>query len=284
MTKILAILAHCDDEVVCGWPVLQNMGYERHLLVIATQEKGYGALRAVCEGEGINLIEHSGFRNRFSEVETIKDDIGWIVEKAVEKVKPDIIYTHNAVGEYGHIDHLFLNELVVTKFVQHKEIITSDIKIRSEIWPKRIIKMEGEFTTAEMDVGFWDRCKSEYEKRDCWTTNMYIRRSLLTNRVRLYKNKCPQSGITKKKVVWLCDVSGWAFANQAAEIGRQLPDYVHTQVVLKFNKANPKFIYSKEDKVAIKKADIVVAMTPSALGFTDRRDKIITRLSGVRST
>jgi len=280
MDKVLGIFAHCDDEVVCGWPVLQNNNYERHLFIIATRERGYSALRAICEKEGINLIEHVGFKNRFSSLQT--NDVKTIIENAVTKVLPDFIFTHNANGEYGHIDHLYLHNLVVNKYAMQYRVVTSDIKIRSEIWPKRLVKRKGHFTIIERDNDFWDRCKAEYEKKNCWTTNKYIRRELIQKRALLFEEK--YVNIKKKKeVVWLCDVHGWAFSNQVIGLSVGMPSYGHKMVTLKYDKKNEKFLFSDEDKAAINEADIVVAMTPAALHFTDRRDGIVVRASGLRS-
>jgi len=284
MSKVLAILSHCDDEIVCGWPVLQNKGYERYLLIIVMRERGNKALRAVCKNEGINLIEHKGCWNRFSEKANMKDQIRELVQYAVAKVDPDFIFTHNGSGEYGHADHLFLNDLVVRKYSGRIPIMTSDIEIRSERWPKRVTQEQGESIWVKIEAGFWDRCKAEYEKINRWTTNKYINLKHLPSKVRLFTNRKKRvDDIGKRKIVWLCDTHGWAFANQVAELSGELSNYEHRLVVLKADKVNKRCLYSPEDHKEIDDADLVVAMTPASLRFTDRRNNIITRLSGMRS-
>src|SRR5687768_6946979 len=36
--RVLMVFAHCDDELVCGWPVLQNPAIKKSLL-IATSDR-----------------------------------------------------------------------------------------------------------------------------------------------------------------------------------------------------------------------------------------------------
>jgi hypothetical protein len=283
MSKVLAILAHCDDEIVCGWPVLQNSGYDRYLLIIAMRERGNKALRAVCQNEGINLIEHGGFKNRFSERKGVRREVEELLDNTINKIEPDYIFTHSGSGEYGHSDHLFLNDCVFRKYSGKLPIITSDIEIRSERWPKRIVKERGESIQVEMDTGFWNRCKAEYEKTNRWTTNKYIELGHLSNKVQVFTCKEKREEKAVQKVAWLCDTHGWAFANQVCNLSEGLPDYEHKLVVLKFDKANTRYLYSEEDHKEIDSANLVMAMTPSALAFTDRRTNIITRLSGMRS-
>jgi len=282
--KILTILAHCDDEVICGWPVLQDDSNDRYSLTIAMQEKGQDALRVICKNEGINFVEHTMFRSRFSENAKDRLEVEKLIQKTIVEVEPDIIFTHNEGGEYGHIDHIFLNGLVTEGYGGIKKVLVSNIEIQSECWPKRIIKQEGEFETVKMDAAWWDRGRIEYEKRGCWTTNKWIRRESMQQSVRLYACEAPKIESDKKLIVWLCDTHEWAFANAAKSVGKAIPQYEHKLVVLKFDKVNVRYLYTVEDHEEINRADLVMAMTPSALLFTERRKNTVTRLSGMRST
>lgn len=278
--NILAVLAHCDDDVICGWPVLQDKSLNRSLLVVAMVGSGVAALRAVCRNEGINLIEHEGFLSRFSEEERTSDSVKVLVEETVEDISPDIIYTHNIFGEYGHSDHLFLNNFVVCRHADKIPVWISDIQYTSERWPHIVARLPPSQSIVKLDDDFWMRGKGEYEKAGCWTTNTYIDQERLRD-VCLYEYR--KSPGKRRTIVWLCDTNGWAFENQAREIAECSED-VNKLVMLKRDTEKNRCFYNSDDMAAINGADLVVAMTPACLTFVERRDGVVCRLSGVRST
>lgn len=97
----------------------------------------------------------------------------------------------------------------------------------------------------------------------------------------------------KKKIAWVCDIDGWAFANQVISLAKHLNDYEHKLITLRFEAKDKQWVYKEKDKLMIEQADITVAMTPSILIYTNKvlkndifikkSDNVITRLSGVRS-
>lgn len=278
--KLLAILAHCDDEIICGWPVLQGCDCERWLLTIAMQGKCRDALRAFCESEGINLVEHDGFAPRFAERVNDRHDIIKLINRTVDTINPHMIFTHNSTGEYGHIDHLFVNGVVVDGYTYIYDILTTDLAYKRLCWPEVISTEKGNGFSRVLDKDFWNRGRAQYELAGCWTTNRYID-PLYIGPVKVYVNV--YNGEPKKTVAWLCDTKGWAFANASGSIAKKLTNYIHKIVTLKHDTVNQVCYYNNDDIVAIEGADLVVAMTPGCLSFLKRRDNVITRLSGMRS-
>jgi hypothetical protein len=97
----------------------------------------------------------------------------------------------------------------------------------------------------------------------------------------------------KKRVVWICDVEGWAFANQARNLIKLLTRYEHKMIILKYDKVNKRILFDQKDKEIIDTSDIVLPMTPGTLRYTKdtnrsenlitQRNKVVSRLSSIRS-
>lgn len=185
--KALGILAHPDDEIIFGWPVFQNRDIERHLLTISHNANTYGkrsmdALREVCLCENINLIEWPGIDNmfyrlpdryaRFCLIDAVKK-IKNVFSKSLADVKPDFIFTHNPMGEYGHGDHKLLFELIAS-FAGTIRFTDICIKTNDHISYREIPKVFKRYFTnqcyvAQRDDIFYDRCQEIYKKYASWS-------------------------------------------------------------------------------------------------------------------
>ena len=49
--SVLMVFAHCDDELVCGWPVLQNPAIRKRLLITSSDRNN--AARKWCSSSQI---------------------------------------------------------------------------------------------------------------------------------------------------------------------------------------------------------------------------------------
>ena len=125
--RILMVMAHPDDEVIFGWPILQDRkGNNISLLTLSDNASKHGAgpinaLKEVCKRAGIQLLDFPRKDNNFYRTEPrfekyiLKDVINLFqsnVRKAIDIAKPEIIFTHNPMGEYGHGDHRFVFNLI----------------------------------------------------------------------------------------------------------------------------------------------------------------------------
>lgn len=121
--RALVILAHPDDEILFGWPLLQEHSqYDVYACVLSHNRGKYGegamhAFRTVCDILNITNVTEwvRQVDTNFSRLDprpksgsSLMDvmnhflsDVQWIVRE----VKPDVVFTHNPMGEYGHTDH-----------------------------------------------------------------------------------------------------------------------------------------------------------------------------------
>lgn len=127
------LMAHCDDEIICGWPIFQNKNIKKKIIIVSSDLKNNQRLwcshrkfvfRELCKSFEIEqecMDYDSEFSINIKEKKLLEKNIIDILEKD----KFDFIYTHNFFGEYFHPDHIFLFNLIIQKY--KNKIIISDI-------------------------------------------------------------------------------------------------------------------------------------------------------------
>jgi len=141
---ILMVLAHCDDEIICGWPIFQMSEVNKSILILSSDQ--YNTQRHwcvhrkfsfmdICRTYGVSgkcmdynsdfyrLPHRDGSLKRFCDQVSLEMD-------AFEPY--DYIFCHNPGGEYGHLDHKFTFYLVFAK--AKCPILITDIYLASD-WP-----------------------------------------------------------------------------------------------------------------------------------------------------
>lgn len=129
--QILIIAAHPDDEVLgCGGTIAKHVqnGDEVHVLILAEgvtsrdevreRESRAGELSQLAQAAqgagrilGVQSVELHDFPdNRMDAVDLL--DVVKVVETAIDKYKPDMVYTHHA-GDVNN-DHRIVHQAVVT--------------------------------------------------------------------------------------------------------------------------------------------------------------------------
>lgn len=121
---VLVVVAHPDDEVLFGWPVLQCPDKWSGVYAVSLAHNrgkyGVGPMRAfdrVCKENKVHncsLLVHqqdTGFsrldprpKAGISQVEALETFRRDLID-LIDKIRPDYVFTHNFVGEYGHTDH-----------------------------------------------------------------------------------------------------------------------------------------------------------------------------------
>lgn len=180
--KILSIFAHREDFILFGWPVVQDKSVH-HLLYVIVDE-AIEIINKICHNENIQFLGDANLKNRFSfQLDKMQrktyDKILGKLKFIIENEKPDILFTHNPMGEYGHGDHKFLFELICNNF--DLPIIITDILVESShcIYYKNIPKnckhfYKKKLYEIEPDMDFYKRNKRLYKAVGMWTNNKKI--------------------------------------------------------------------------------------------------------------
>jgi hypothetical protein len=185
--KTLMILSHPDDEILFGYPIIQNNKDEVYLLTLSDNHGKYGdgpkkALAEVCKANEVNLIDCFNIDTGFSRLPTRYESftLPMVIEKYREKItqlildlKPDSIFTHNPMGEYGHSDHRFTFNLV-TEF--NYPMLFTDIcflnkchlstKETPNFWMRVMYDSKKEYN---LDIDWYENMKDIYEKHKAWS-------------------------------------------------------------------------------------------------------------------
>jgi LmbE family N-acetylglucosaminyl deacetylase len=182
---ILMVLAHCDDELVCGWPIFQNPKIRKSLIIVSSdrnnrQRQWCGHRKFVtqdlCRSLGIEvcILDHDSdfyqLDHRSGKLSNLEKEI----LRCINNFTFDYIFTHNPHGEYGHLDHIFIANLLI-RAVNHPLLI-SDISITSD-WTQTppssnryscafYSNQVGEFA---LDYNFYRRVMQFYTTRGAWT-------------------------------------------------------------------------------------------------------------------
>ncbi|GEM_PF-6201782 len=174
MTKHISMLiAHPDDEVIFGWPVLRN------------------AKKIICCSSDLNNPERQWCRNRKLALQEIGQKVGaevicldynsefyksnardgslWRLAGDILSLlgAEEVLYTHNPWGEYGHMDHILVNQIARAS---GKKLLFSDIILTAgwlpslTRWP--LTDPVARFTN---ELKFYEECKAIYDKNGCWT-------------------------------------------------------------------------------------------------------------------
>lgn len=110
----LVIVAHADDEVLNMGGTLHQLKDEYWMIVCVTKDIEHGRdpqFREMCVELGAEyaiLGFDMGKRMEWKNQRLLVKEIG----RMVGKTKWDRIFTHNAMGEYGHFQHKQLHKII----------------------------------------------------------------------------------------------------------------------------------------------------------------------------
>lgn len=191
--KALAIFAHPDDEILWGWPIMQDPQIKKYLLTVSDNHNGYGvhaveALREVCKLADVRLVDCIGLPSEYYKVATrykaftlMREVVPMIISgirAAIWEVWPDFIITHNPFGEYGNGDHRLLFNIVSTLHETDKITINftdacqwNRSHLSSETIPRRIVEAyyRNRLDDYELNEDWFVSLQRVYEVHKAWS-------------------------------------------------------------------------------------------------------------------
>jgi len=123
--KMLVVFAHPDDELIFGWPIMQDRTVPKELLICTSDINNESrkwcrdrkqSLHDMCQNLQISytcLDHNSGFYQYDSQDGSLKAVVEDIAG-AIRKHNFTSIFTHNPYGEYGNLDHVLLFNIVAS--------------------------------------------------------------------------------------------------------------------------------------------------------------------------
>ena len=117
--RAVCLVAHPDDCVIFAWPFIEAHPKFKWAIVYMTYKETDPRgqeLKAYWDRRGIATV-FMGYQDDYQDQLTKKFNfwdpglVGEHVRVNVEAHDPDLILTHNADGDYGHIHHMFVHQI-----------------------------------------------------------------------------------------------------------------------------------------------------------------------------
>jgi LmbE family N-acetylglucosaminyl deacetylase len=183
--RVLMFFAHCDDELVCGWPILQNPSIQKSLIIASSDRNNTD--RIWCSHRKFVTLDLCKQLNIEATVLDLNSDfyrtssrngglasVERLFLSEVANKNFDYIFTHNPFGEYGHLDHIYISNLLLRSL--EEPIIFSDIEMLCD-WTSGIpqsgryrrLYYSNKIDSVKLDQGFYRKVEFFYRTRNVWT-------------------------------------------------------------------------------------------------------------------
>ena len=180
------VLGHADDEIIFGWPIFQDKSIEKELLICSSDlhhpDRKWCAHRKyvlfeICQKLQVPVTCFD-YNSEFYRTETRKESLSKLQEDIVEFVSArehDYVFTHNPLGEYGHLDHKMLFDMMLR--YSKAPLLISDISLKTnwpshERIPERIRKVYYTKPFGKpciLDEELYAFCEQLYREYKAWT-------------------------------------------------------------------------------------------------------------------
>jgi len=195
--KVLSVFAHREDHIVFGWPVNQSNEYDKYLFTCTNDMPE--AVNNSCRSAKINYVGNASVPNGFSIQENRRlplryEQIKLALTNVIDSIKPDVLFTHNPMGEYGHYDHKMVFQIVCNEFKAYDLMITDIIAKSSHCHEMTSISREyAEFyksskkvITVTPDNKFYIKQALIFTQYKGWTENINLNIPLYPVKTSLY--------------------------------------------------------------------------------------------------
>ena len=167
-------MAHPDDEIIFGFGVLP---YTKKIIICSNDRlnwkkevwmnrcRAFEQVGKILNIEVISLDNNSDFYALEGEkMNILKKSIFSLIEKET------VIFTHNAWGEYGHKDHIFVHNFA--KEIK-KEVLVSNIMITDDYTRFTTFELPPilDYLEVTNDLETYFKCENIYKNWRVWTWN-----------------------------------------------------------------------------------------------------------------
>jgi LmbE family N-acetylglucosaminyl deacetylase len=164
------LIAHPDDEVIFFWWALKEIDK-----IVCCSSDLNNPERVWCKnrkkalfavGEALNVpVKCFDYNSEFHRLQPrIKELIN--LQSNIKQEVEGTIYTHNFWGEYGHLDHILVNQIALSLC---NRMVVSDIVDDGQWFNVRKLNQGRLFRQAEIDMDLYNQLKEIYDKHGCWT-------------------------------------------------------------------------------------------------------------------
>lgn len=210
-SRILILMAHPDDEVIFGWPILQDASIQKEILICSNDRFNKRrrriahrrhALQEMCDELSIpqvcldynsefyrypvrkprslprRILRRLGAKHvagLFRRPAILYSDFVRDVQDRASRFAGDYIFTHNPWGEYYHPDHMLVFNIALTL---EKRLLFSDAYVphdwfRDKQAPEKLKSLYLETKVGDFvnDVRQYERHARHYYARRVWTWN-----------------------------------------------------------------------------------------------------------------
>jgi len=181
------VMAHPDDEVIFGWPILQDPLLEKRVLFCSTDENNpdrrwcshrVGVARSFLSSMGIEM-ESMPYSSKFYRLDARSGKLGRFCKQLIGSINEhdfDVVFSHNPVGEYGHLDHVLTHVIVRSMGLP---VWTTDIVVQSDWLSFPSLSQARHWCSGcetvgerENDLECYEAARRVYDKSGVWTWNM----------------------------------------------------------------------------------------------------------------
>jgi len=190
--RILCIFAHREDHVLFGWPILQYKYENKYLFIVSND--AMDIITKSCANWNVNYRGPGILENSFSinKIPCAYQIIRNKIKSLIGEIKPDYIFTHNPIGEYGHYDHRMVFEVIYNE--TKTPIIINDI-LASSSYYNNFEKIPllfknlyiNKICKVNPNIKFYNDNRELFIKNDKWTNNNSLNPPLFPRSTSLYE-------------------------------------------------------------------------------------------------
>lgn len=173
----LLIVAHPDDETIfCGGTLLSYPEWNWNIICVTMQQdtprpQEFDDAMKMFKNFGVNINSYLTLNKPdYNQDLSLQDHDEWKHSIIQLNAKPDIVFTHNEMGEYGHKHHIAVSKIVRELFSNVWEFVyPGDVNISPQ--PRK-----SKVNEIQLNRNILDKKKQIYDT--CYKSQVYVKELL----------------------------------------------------------------------------------------------------------